>query len=256
MGFLLNYLTEFTNPYLTVRNDNQREDIPDVLKISPPGDGSGKSFDHWSFARRQREFIADPRDSRPTLRAIAGYLGRDASCQICWKTPAERAHAVPESLGGSNDVRNFALLCSYHHRESPDIADSEAFWRWVDYAYDRDAHMRPKIDLPDIFFEASPWNERLALVQEGSSSSEMDEDAFSRKLRTELTHLYGWGLEDFPRLGSRRLEQEFLRVRRGATGRHRGVGRKVSTYAWAYDVALVRLRKIEAVEKERASKDE
>ncbi|RKS09727.1 hypothetical protein DFP74_5469 [Nocardiopsis sp. Huas11] len=253
-GFLLCYLTEFTHPYFTLKNNRkQREDIPDVLEITPPEDGSGSSFDYWGFARRQREFISDPRSSRPTLRAIADYLGRDTSCQICWRKPVERAHAVPESLGGSNDVRNFALLCTYHHREAPDIADAEAFWRWIDYVYDRDAHMRPEVGIPGFVFEASPWNELIGVDDEGKPGTETDENLFRRKLRIELTHLYGWGPEEFSRLESIGIDQEFHRVRRGATGRHRGVGRKVSTYAWAYNTALVRFREIEKIKEERAS---
>lgn len=43
----------------------------------------------------------------------------------------ERAHVIPKSVGGSNCLSNFALLCRECHVEAPDTKDSEFFWRWV-----------------------------------------------------------------------------------------------------------------------------
>ncbi|EPW1408059.1 HNH endonuclease, partial [Salmonella enterica subsp. enterica serovar Javiana] len=43
----------------------------------------------------------------------------------------ERAHIIPHSLGGSNDVSNYILLCSKCHRESPDIANESALIEWM-----------------------------------------------------------------------------------------------------------------------------
>ncbi|ECY6091243.1 HNH endonuclease, partial [Salmonella enterica subsp. enterica serovar Enteritidis] len=43
----------------------------------------------------------------------------------------ERAHIIPHSLGGSNDVSNYILLCNKCHRESPDIANESALIEWM-----------------------------------------------------------------------------------------------------------------------------
>lgn len=47
-----------------------------------------------------------------------------------WKG-LQRAHVVARSLGGPNTVDNLVLLCDSCHRESPDTARPEVFWRWV-----------------------------------------------------------------------------------------------------------------------------
>ncbi|MGK5637174.1 HNH endonuclease [Streptomyces sp. URMC 126] len=141
-GFLGPYLTETSTPLYQARNpEPQREDVPDVLNIRDPD--REHACDHRELPVRNRDSHPDPRRSRPPVRAIADYLGLDEPiCLICWQAPVERAHVVPESLGGSNGVRNFALLCPRHHREAPDVADAEAFWSWVDYACERDGHMK------------------------------------------------------------------------------------------------------------------
>ncbi|MFI3409969.1 HNH endonuclease [Citrobacter braakii] len=41
------------------------------------------------------------------------------------------AHIIPHSLGGSNDVSNYILLCNKCHRESPDIANESALIEWM-----------------------------------------------------------------------------------------------------------------------------
>lgn len=54
-------------------------------------------------------------------------------CVCCGRESStlERAHVIPHSLGGSNDVSNYILLCSKCHRESPDIADESALIEWM-----------------------------------------------------------------------------------------------------------------------------
>ncbi|MFC4563662.1 HNH endonuclease signature motif containing protein [Nocardiopsis mangrovi] len=253
--YLFPYLTEVKTPLMHVRNPHpQREDIPGLLIINPPEDGSEDKFDHHSFARRQREYLSDSRSSKPSVRSIAGYLGRDGSCQICWESTVERAHALPEALGGSNDVRNFALLCPYHHQMAPDVADAEAFWKWIDYSYDRDSHMREMGEnvqqlLRKYIHEAVPNNSNR-----NNDYEKAKEGGFDQELIFELKNLYGWTQEELGGLLERRLVQEFNRVRRAATTNHRGVGRKVSTYAWAYNVALRRVKDEEKIRSERIIK--
>ena len=54
-------------------------------------------------------------------------------CVCCGRESSklERAHIIPHSLGGSNDVSNYILLCSKCHRESPDIASESALIEWM-----------------------------------------------------------------------------------------------------------------------------
>ncbi|MBT1868804.1 HNH endonuclease [Enterobacter mori] len=56
-------------------------------------------------------------------------------CVCCGRESSklERAHIIPHSLGGNNDVSNYILLCSKCHRESPDIANESAFIEWMNY---------------------------------------------------------------------------------------------------------------------------
>ncbi|MEB7923148.1 HNH endonuclease [Atlantibacter hermannii] len=54
-------------------------------------------------------------------------------CVCCGRESStlERAHIIPHSLGGSNDVSNYILLCNKCHTESPDIANESALIEWM-----------------------------------------------------------------------------------------------------------------------------
>ncbi|MEV8451820.1 HNH endonuclease [Streptomyces sp. NPDC052095] len=238
LGFLGPYLTEISTPLFQVRNPGpQREDVPDALNIRDPD--HEHAYDHRELRVRNRESHPDRRRSRPPARAIADYLGLDEPiCLICWQAPVERAHVVPESLGGSNDVRNFALLCPRHHREAPDVADAEAFWSWVDYACERDGHMKWEGVDPGMLAEV----ERAGLRIDTSGPVRKSLHHFGR-VRDELVRHYGWRPEDFTggdHWGA--LMEEFHTVMDSATSTHFNVPKKPSTEAWAFEVARRRLR--------------
>ncbi|GAA2491705.1 hypothetical protein GCM10010406_29750 [Streptomyces thermolineatus] len=238
LGFLSPYLTEISTPLYRVRNTGpQREDVPDVLNIRDPD--REHAYDHRELRVRNRESHPDRRRSRPPVQAIADYLGLDEPiCLICWQAPVERAHVVPESLGGSNDVRNFALLCPRHHREAPDVADAEAFWSWVDYACERDGHMKWEGVDPEMLAKA----ERVGLRIDTSGPVRKSLHHFGR-VRDELVRHYGWRPEDFAggdHWGA--LMEEFHTVMDAATSTHFNVAKKASTEAWAFEVARRRLR--------------
>jgi len=238
LGFLGPYLTEISTPLFHARNpEPQREDIPDLLTVRDPD--REHSYDHRELRVRNRDSSPDGRRSRPPVRAIADYLGLDEPiCLICWQAPVERAHVVPESLGGSNDVRNFALLCPRHHREAPDVADAEAFWSWVDYACERDGHMKWEGVDPETLATA----ERVGLHIETRGSVRKSLRHFDR-VRDELVRHYGWCPEDFAggyHWGA--LMDEFHTVMDSATSTHFNVSKKASTEAWAFEVARRRLR--------------
>ncbi|MGW1938711.1 HNH endonuclease signature motif containing protein [Streptomyces goshikiensis] len=235
LGYLLPFLTEARTPLIHVENPNQSDDLPESLVIGPPADGSGGyGYDHGALPLRPREHEPAERRSAPSVKAIAEYLGmEEACCLVCWATPVERAHVVPASLGGSMDVRNFALLCADHHREAPDVADVESFWAWVDYAELRDS--------------GSKWLRATEEQQARLSAAGVRVGRPARPVRTffaevkdELRRLYGWSDEDFARADWPRLMEEFHVVLDAATGRHFSVDKKVSTHAWAYDIARKR----------------
>lgn len=231
LGFLAPYLSEIYSPLFQRRNpQGQCNYVPDELQITYP-DGS-HSYEHDSLVVRSREAVPDSRVTRPSVQAIADYLGLDEpSCLICWGTPVERAHAVPESLGGSNDVRNFALLCRRHHAESPDVSDAEAFWSWVDYACERDAHEK-RLKLAAYLSDD---------VSEDSTHGDVKNVDHFENVRAELIQHYQWSPDDFDRTHWVELMQAFHIVMDAATGTHFGIKKKASTEAWAFDVAKRRL---------------
>lgn len=236
LGFLMPYLTEVHTPLVAARNTKpQREDLPDELIIRHEDDSL--QFDHQALAARSREDSPVERATRPSVRAIAEYLGMSPACIICWKTPVERAHVVPVALGGSNDVRNFALLCREHHAEAPDVADAESFWSWVDYAYDRDHQQR----LSGISTEqlAVPG---IAVVEAAPATSPTILTGHFAKIRAELQQHYGWSAADFVVFENwGQLMDEYHEVMGRATSKHFGIDSKTSTEAWAFDIARRRL---------------
>ncbi|SNY80370.1 hypothetical protein SAMN04244553_1932 [Nocardia amikacinitolerans] len=233
---LFPFLTEAKTPLYHARNSKrQQNDIPTDLQIAYPPDGEGFWYDVDLLALRPRETTAASRKTAPALEAIADYLGMDPACLICWGTPAERAHVVPLALGGSMDVRNFAMLCPEHHRQAPDIADSEAFWAWVDYAEIRDSGSKWSGASEDI----KDWVRSRGGRTEPKDRSEL---RFLAAVRFELKHLYRWSEGEFAE-ASWELLEEYHHVLDAATSKHFGVERKVSTHAWAYHIAGRRLAK-------------
>jgi hypothetical protein len=235
LEYLSPYLSRISTPLHEMRNTRtQINDIPEALAIAYPEGESGFWYDDNLLAVRAREQSLPDRKTPPSKEAIEKYLGMSGGgCLICWGTPAERAHAVPTALGGSMDVRNFALLCQEHHRQAPDIADAEAFWAWIDYAERRDAGSKWE-DAPE---EIKEWIRVL-----GSRTERLDrsDTEFIAGIKFELRHLYGWEDRDFSE-SSWSLQEEYHRVLDAATRKHFGVEKKVATHAWAYDVAMRRL---------------
>jgi hypothetical protein len=230
-GFLSPYLSEIHTPLISARNPKrQRNDVPDEIQITDPSDSH--MYDHDSLAVRVREFEPDSRVTRPSVRAIADYLGLDEPlCLICWDTPVERAHAVPASLGGSNAPRNFALLCRRHHSESPDVSDAEAFWSWVDYACQRDGHEK---------YQRFTEHTGTDIVKSAVDTAERSVHHFEI-VQEELMKHYNWHSDDFRSSRWGDLMREFHVVMEAATSTHFGIKRKASTEAWAFAVAKRRL---------------
>lgn len=243
------YLSRIHTPLISgERKDRQRNDVPDLLEIHYPEGEQEFWYDVDLLPLKPRELTADERASPPSMKAIVDYLGMgdDGCCLVCWGTPAQRAHVVPTSLGGSMDVRNFALLCEAHHREAPDIADAEGFWAWVDYAERRDAGSKWAGASDKVKEYARSLGSRIGKVDR----SEAD---FVSAMKFELTYLYGWDEADFSKFGWE-LYEEYHRVLDAATGQHFGVQKKVATHAWACNVALYRIDRDEASRLKRRRK--
>ncbi|MFF4919240.1 HNH endonuclease [Kitasatospora sp. NPDC001261] len=235
IGYLGKYLTTINMPLLHGSNTvPQRNDLPEALMIGYPDDGSDYGYEVSDLSPKPREKFPIDRKSPPSVRAIADYLGiDDPACLVCWRTPVERAHVVPTSLGGSMDVRNFALLCKGHHSEAPDVADAESFWAWVDYAELRDS--------PDKWLDASDdQKEWLARNGVKIGIGQREPMSFFSAVKGELKSLYGWSESDFLNIDWQHLMDEFHQVMESATGRHFSIEKKASTYAWAYHIARQR----------------
>ncbi|MFI9848394.1 HNH endonuclease [Nonomuraea sp. NPDC051941] len=237
LEFLWPYLSEAHMPIIHIKkNEGQLDDLPDLLSISYPEDENGFWYDAELLPIRSRDLVDGGRKSPPLKSVIADYLGMDVPCcLVCWGEPAERAHVVPTALGGSMNVRNFALLCKRHHEQAPDIADAEGFWAWVDYAEMRDSGSK---------WQTAPEEMRRWVQEHGGHTDMADrsEAEFLAAVKFELKHLYGWDDADFAEF-SWELQHECHHVLEVATGRHFGVEKKVSTYAWAYDVAWYRIER-------------
>jgi hypothetical protein len=231
----LPYLTELHTPMYSAKNPQRQDnEVPAEMQIGyPEGEENSFWYDIESLPLRTREVEGSSRKTYPTKQAIMDYLGIAEECLICWGSPVERAHVVPASLGGSMDVRNFALLCVDHHKQAPDIADAEAFWAWVDYAELRDSGSK---------WLRAPEKVKLWVKASGGRTEPIDrgEMEFLAAVQFELRHLYGWTDEDFKAVSWEFME-EYHRVLDVATGRHFAVEKKVATHAWAYHVARLRL---------------
>ncbi|MEU1375568.1 HNH endonuclease signature motif containing protein [Streptomyces triculaminicus] len=213
----LPYLTELHTPLYSMKNPRRQDNqVPEEMRVGYP-EGEEKSFwyDIESLPLRTRETEGGDRRTAPSKRAIMDYLGIGEECLICWGSPVDRAHVVPASLGGSMDVRNFALLCQEHHRQAPDIADAEAFWAWVDYAEIRDSGSKWARASEEVKLWVREHGGRVEPVDRG----EME---FLAAVQFELRHLYGWSDEDFSAVSWEFME-EYHRVLDRATGRHFGV---------------------------------
>ncbi|WP_200904147.1 HNH endonuclease [Nocardiopsis sp. RV163] len=230
------YLTEVRTPLMHVINKKPQLPLPDKLTITD--ENNEHSFDFRALENRPREDSPDGRKTYPTTQAIMDYLGmKEFRCLVCWTSDSvERAHAVPRALGGSNDVRNFAPLCTDHHKSSPDVADSEAFWSWIDHERKKFSDKRKK-EIMEIFDPKEAGS--------GSRKTHDESDNFFRLVKAELVELYGWNEEDFSATSWELMEQ-YQTVLKGATGKHFGIDKKVSTHAWAFDVARKRMGSGEA----------
>jgi 5-methylcytosine-specific restriction endonuclease McrA len=235
------YIPKFLGPFLTrwvtplaeyINPHTQQNDMPRTLTIRSAADSN--DFDVMSLKTRSRESVPEDRKSPPTAEAIADYLGMSSPCcLICSRGPVDRAHVIPRSLHGSFDIRNFALLCKRHHEEAPDIADAEAFWTWIDFAYLREHRIKLNTQADADLHSCidTPYLDRI----------QNRPDNFMTAVKDELIDLYGWHESEFSRL-TWDLENELHIVLDNATGSHFNVRRKVSTYAWAWNTARNRIR--------------
>ena len=65
-------------------------------------------------------------DDKEDLKSL--WNSRDVTGKL------QKAHIIPDALGGESTADNMFCLCSECHRESPDTIYSQEFFRWI---YDR-----------------------------------------------------------------------------------------------------------------------
>lgn len=96
-------------------------------------------------------------------------------CVCCARNSStlERAHIIPHSLGGSNDVSNFILLCGKCHRESPDVADEHALIEWVN---EQPSEMESLLKL--IQQEMSRYNLKIKIATDENVIKEIFSDLY------------------------------------------------------------------------------
>jgi len=93
-----------------------------------------KIAQYWNESRRRSDFAPHLVLDEPCCFACGWFSERwrQATPQASWQRAGlERAHIVPRSLGGPDDVSNLLLLCRPCHRESPDWVDPEQMARWT-----------------------------------------------------------------------------------------------------------------------------
>lgn len=73
---------------------------------------------------RVRGLLGDGDDGKPAAMRTCWACGYEDGSVIC------RAHVVPRRLGGSDDPRNFWLLCTVCHDEQPDdgLYEVQLYW--------------------------------------------------------------------------------------------------------------------------------
>lgn len=90
---------------------------------------------HWAQRPERRTFAPHLDLGEPCCFACGWYSERwddHTAPETSWEHASlERAHIVPDSLGGSADVGNIILLCKPCHAESPDWADPSEMARWI-----------------------------------------------------------------------------------------------------------------------------
>lgn len=123
-----------------------------------------------------------------------------------WEHAAlERAHIVPDSLGGSSDPSNIVLFCKPCHIESPDWHEPSAMAHWIAARPVRGNQTMDK------------WAEAIQSVPEFQEFAERGGDA--------------------KRLG------RYITDERGHASTHWGVGVSSGTYAAVLRAALLRIAK-------------
>lgn len=60
------------------------------------------------------------------------WSNADKECWCCGhNTRLQRAHIIPDSLGGTDEPGNLILLCGRCHSVAPNVIDPEIMWDWL-----------------------------------------------------------------------------------------------------------------------------
>ena len=123
--------------------------LPSIKSILDYWDSRPETYKELSFCFDREE---------PTCFACHdGHDGKyDCQGSSGWtKSRLERAHIIPDSLGGSNEPSNFVLLCKSCHKQNPQFISRKLYMNWLKkfHANQRDAcisYLRSNLSEDDI----------------------------------------------------------------------------------------------------------
>lgn len=143
------------------------------------------------------------------------------TCFVCGRNGRlDRAHLVPRSLGGGDEVGNVVLLCRRCHSKAPNIATSkDIMLKWIEEEgekYDHLFHYK-KDDVAKLYKSTQKISERLTRVF-SNENAELFHIFFKEKLQNDIIITPGFqdaNDETFFRIveyyaESENLEQEYL----------------------------------------------
>lgn len=110
---------------------------------------------HWTNSPDRARFAPRLYDlGEPCCFACGWYSEHwdKTTARASWeRAKLERAHIVPSSLGGSDELDNLLLLCAPCHEESPDWPDPREMGRWIAARPDRSSQ---ELEMVDVFLRA------------------------------------------------------------------------------------------------------
>lgn len=95
----------------------------------------------------------------------------------------QKAHIIPNSRGGNEDVSNLILLCGRCHRESPDIADENILIEWMN---EQPSEILRLINM--IQPEAEKYADDITLIDDHISHQQKLREAFRVEYKKAETH--------------------------------------------------------------------
>lgn len=104
---------------IKVCDQYEKDAIPVILDWKEPA--------CWGCGIFNDQLYVDPSYSELSKMNNNWEVWNLPSAKLCY----QRAHIIPHSGGGSNELSNYFLLCRQCHQESPDMMNSEYFFAYI-----------------------------------------------------------------------------------------------------------------------------